>query len=1296
MVETSCAAVLDRERSLAWLVATVMLAAPLGCTVPPPQGGTAAAAAPASAAGLVAGYAFTEAAGTTTADASGNGVTGRLSGATWTAGHAGGGLSFDGSTSYVDLGSPAALALTGSLTVSAWVNEGANVGDDGIIVAKSSGAGGWELKSSPDTGQRTFALGIYTTTGAYVARYSNAARALGTWYHVAGVYDATARTLHVFVNGALADGTLVGTVPSAIANPAVNAFVGKRPAGFHLRGVVDDVRVYGRALTQAEIQADLAAAVDAGTGDVTPPTVPTGLTASPASATRVDLAWSASTDDTGVAGYRVYRGGALVGSTAGTTYADVTVAGGTTYAYAVAAYDLSGNASATSAACPVTTPAAPFDFSLSGPGGRSVGQGGTVSGTVAASLASGAPQPVTFTASGLPAGASATFTPAACTPPCSTTLSITAGASTPTGTSTATITGVAGGLLRTSTFALTVTGAVDDQAPAGTVVVNGGAPATRSTAVTLTLAASDAQGAVAQMRFSNTGTSWSTAQAYATTKAWTLASGSGTKTVYAQFSDAAGNWSPSASDTIVLDTTAPTISGVSATGILATSATLAWTTNEPATSQVEYGPTTSYGLLTPLDPSLVASHRLVLTGLKASTTCYYRVRSMDAAGNEKLSSRSSFKTTSAPDTAPPSVPSGLTATGTSVSRVSLAWTASTDNVAVAGYRVYRDGTQVATTAATTFVDTALAPATTHVYGVAAYDGAGNLSAVSGPVPGTTLPDGTAPSVPASLRAMAVTAHRVDLAWAASTDDVGVDGYEVSRDGTLLAVVTGPAFSDADLPPLSTHGYSVAARDAAGNVSARSAPLSVTTLDVVTVTPAEATTATGQPVALACTVDDPVDASCTWTVLEGDAGGRVTATGPATGRYAPPSTTGTFHVVATSSAEPDRSATVTIRVLDGNVFAAPMPLVSRFPGVQAYASNDAAGTLGDFGANRARDGVYDGWGHAWRPIDAGYPQWLAYDLSSVPAGQRGTVLVAFYNETFGYDDGPASTTPLAYSVPAEYVLEANPAPGGTGVAPSDGWEPLVSVTGNRWHSRTHALDLTGFTWLRFRAVSGMSTNQPGNRDVELKLEVFDAHLGNTDSWLFVGDSITATGMSHLEHGGQNFSQRVNAAAPANYPLYENAGQPFDTAQVEGPARLAVALANSPAKYVALAYGTNDGGAGLPADDAFYVAYRALVETVLAAGRIPVVPTIPWTAEEPWRTAIGDPVTGPELGLNRQLARLKADLRAEGKVVLDGPDLWHLFEANPALMGTHDVHPTDAGYVEMRHLWADTLLGACYGR
>jgi hypothetical protein len=93
--------------------------------------------------------------------------------------------------------------------------------------------------------------------------------------------------------------------------------------------------------------------------------------------------------------------------------------------------------------------------------------------------------------------------------------------------------------------------------PTGSLTINGGAQYTTSTDVTLTLTCTDANGC-AQMQFSNDGTNWSSPEAYSATKAWSLSWGDGTKTVSAKFQDNPGNWSTVYSDTIILDTTAPT------------------------------------------------------------------------------------------------------------------------------------------------------------------------------------------------------------------------------------------------------------------------------------------------------------------------------------------------------------------------------------------------------------------------------------------------------------------------------------------------------------------------------------------------------------------------------------------------------------------------------------------------------------------------------------------------------------------------------------------------------------------
>ncbi|WP_125776001.1 glycoside hydrolase family 48 protein [Antribacter gilvus] len=184
------------------------------------------------------------------------------------------------------------------------------------------------------------------------------------------------------------------------------------------------------------------------------------------------------------------------------------------------------------------------------------------------------------------------------------------------------------------------------------------------------------------------------------------------------------------------------------------------------------------------------------------------------------------------DTVAPSVPTGLTVTGTTTTTASLSWTASTDNVRVTGYEVRRGTTLVATVNSTTYTDSGLTPSTAYRYTVTARDAAGNVSAASAAVTATTTGTGggdtQAPTVPAGLRVTGVTETSASLAWTASTDNVGVTGYEVRRGGTLVATVPGTSYTNTGLTAATAYQYTVSARDQAGNVSAASAPVTATT------------------------------------------------------------------------------------------------------------------------------------------------------------------------------------------------------------------------------------------------------------------------------------------------------------------------------------------------------------------------------------------------------------------------------------------------------------------------------------
>jgi hypothetical protein len=269
----------------------------------------------AQSSGLVAAYSFDEGTGAAVLDQSGNNLTGTIVGATWTtAGRYGNALSFNGA-SYVDLGNPVALRLTGSMTLEAWIKATGTPSNDGLIVAKSSGTG-WQLKTSPDTGPHTFGVKVSASSTSGTQRYSTTVRALNTWYHIAGVYDAAAGTLSTYVNGVLDNGTLRGTVPTSQVDQSVNANIGRRTGGLNFIGLIDEVRIYNRALSQAEIQVDMATPVGntPPPPDTTPPTVSITAPANGASVAGTAAVAAAASDNVGVAGVQFLLDGANLGS----------------------------------------------------------------------------------------------------------------------------------------------------------------------------------------------------------------------------------------------------------------------------------------------------------------------------------------------------------------------------------------------------------------------------------------------------------------------------------------------------------------------------------------------------------------------------------------------------------------------------------------------------------------------------------------------------------------------------------------------------------------------------------------------------------------------------------------------------------------------------------------------------------------------------------------------------------------------------------------------------------------------
>lgn len=157
-------------------------------------------------------------------------------------------------------------------------------------------------------------------------------------------------------------------------------------------------------------------------------------------------------------------------------------------------------------------------------------------------------------------------------------------------------------------------------------------------------------------------------------------SGLSANTVYhfqVKSKDAAGNMAASADQTFttsgIADTTAPVISAIAVSNVSSTSAMVGWTTDEVSDSQIEYGTSTSYGLMTSLNTSLVTSHNQNLTGLMPNTMYHFRVKSKDASNNLATSADQTFTTTVAPDTTAPVI-SSISVTNTSSTSATVNWT----------------------------------------------------------------------------------------------------------------------------------------------------------------------------------------------------------------------------------------------------------------------------------------------------------------------------------------------------------------------------------------------------------------------------------------------------------------------------------------------------------------------------------------------------------------------------------------------------------------------------------------------
>ena len=559
--------------------------------------------------------------------------------------------------------------------------------------------------------------------------------------------------------------------------------------------------------------------------DVQPPSAPSGFRQQATTQNGAVLTWSPSTDDVGIVGYDVYRDVSLVTRTAQPTATLGGLSCGSAYQYQVDAYDAAGNHSSRSsvwvqtAACgDLQAPTAPSGVAVTGHTTSSL----TLSWT--ASKDDVGVTGYAVSANGAPAMNVTSTTATLTLLSCGTSYSVSIVAYDAAG----------------NRSSAAVASATTDPCPAPAPppppppppsgdttppTQPGGVKLASIDQASATLgwsASTDDVGVTGYDVYVDGSRNGTVAQPGATISGLTCGK---SYTFAVDAYDAAGNHSTRASVTgstaacstpgPAADTSPPTSpAGLTVASATRTSISLGWTASTDNVGVTGYG---VYQDGTGV--STVAQPGATVSGLTCGSAYMFAVDAFDAAGNGSTRAQVTASTSACADSQPPSAPTGVAASSRTANSIALTWSSSSDNVGVTGYGLYKDGSQVGTVTGNTGIFSGLACNTNYTLAVDAYDAAGNHSTKTAVMVSTTAcPDSTPPSTPTGLAGSNVTQTSVDLSWNASSDNVGVTGYDVFRGGTKMATVTSRSSSQTGLACGTTYTLGVVAFDAAGNRS----------------------------------------------------------------------------------------------------------------------------------------------------------------------------------------------------------------------------------------------------------------------------------------------------------------------------------------------------------------------------------------------------------------------------------------------------------------------------------------------
>lgn len=452
-----------------------------------------------------------------------------------------------------------------------------------------------------------------------------------------------------------------------------------------------------------------------GSSDTEAPTVPTNLASSNITGSSFTVSWTASTDNAAVTGYNVLFNGLIVGTSNTTSYDASGLSASTAYTVTVQAYDAAGNTSNSSSSLVVNT-------SSGGGGGNATDL--FISEYIEGSSNNKAIEVANFT------GSTVDLTIYSLKKQTNGAGSWSAGLS---------LTGnLANGsvfIVANSSASATITSVADITTGGTQVTFNGNDPVglfKNDVLIDIIGTFDGGTGNFAQNVTLQRKSSVSSPNTTYTTSEWdTLAQDTFSGLDSHTFDGGGG--SP--------DTQAPTApSSLASSNVTTTTVDLTWNASTDNVGVTAYAIYNSGSLLT-----TTTGTSITLTGLTSSTAYSFTVRANDAAANQSSDSNTENVTTATADTEDPTAPTSLVASNTTQTTTDLSWTASTDNVGVTSYTIYQGGSEIGTSATTSFNVTGLTASTSYSFTVRANDAAANQSTDSNAanITTTSAPSGVA-------------------------------------------------------------------------------------------------------------------------------------------------------------------------------------------------------------------------------------------------------------------------------------------------------------------------------------------------------------------------------------------------------------------------------------------------------------------------------------------------------------------------------------------------------------------------